>query len=81
MIHRFEPQGGCIRAVVSPSMPIWECCNANLYFAASLIASPTRLRQARRADMSRSAFVGLIAAWTIMLGAVLAISVYIRMTI
>jgi hypothetical protein len=31
----------------------------------SLIACPAPLRQARRADMSRSAFIGLVAAWTI----------------
>ena len=47
----------------------------------SLIACPAPLQQARRADMSRSAFIGLVAAWTIMLAAVLAISVYIRVSI
>ena len=47
----------------------------------SLIACRASLRQARRADMSRSAFIGLVAAWTIMLGVVLAVSVYIRVTI
>jgi hypothetical protein len=50
-------------------------------FSESLIVYPAPLGQARRADMSRSAFTALVAAWTIMLGAVLAISVYIRVII
>jgi hypothetical protein len=47
----------------------------------SLIAYPAPLGQARRADISRSVFTALVAAWTIMVGAVLAISVYIRVII
>jgi hypothetical protein len=41
----------------------------------SLIAYPAPLWQTRRADMPRSAFTALVAAWTIMLRAVLTISV------
>ena len=39
------------------------------------------LRDSRSADMSRSGFIGLVAAWTVGLATVLAIPIYIRVTV